>query len=227
MRGKDKLARGALAALALAGACAAAQAAGGHHAVDDAELLPPGACGQETWFSRSQEGDRLQHAGVNCRVGPVEFGAAGEHARVADVSATAWNVEVKWAHAIADGFGIGLDVQPTWLAHRSRRYAGTRLSALATWKPDDTLSLHFNAGSSLVRGDRDLPNGGIAAEWSPLARWSFVAERYLDNETHFVRAGARWTAGKQWAVDLSHAHRLSGPIPSFWTLGLSLAFGGN
>ena len=225
MRGKDKLARRALAALALGCACAMAHAAGSHHGVDDAELLPQGACVQETWFSRAREGDRLLHADVNCRVGPVELGAAGAHARGDDASVTAWNVEVKWARAIAEGFSIGFDVQPVWLAHRSPRYAGTRLAALATWKPDPTLSLHINAGSGIVRGDRDLPNGGIAAEWSPVARWSFVAERYLENETHFLRGGARWAAGRQWTVDLSYASRLSGRIPSYWTFGLTFACG--
>jgi hypothetical protein len=225
MRGKQRLARRALAAIALGCATAAAHAAGGHHSVDDAEILARGACAQETWFSRAGGGERLLHAGVNCRVGPFELGGAGEHLRGVDESATAWNLEVKWAREIAGGVSVGLDLQPTWLAHRSPRFAGTRVSALATWKAAETLSLHFNAGRSFVRGDRDLPNGGIAAEWSPVARWSFVAERYLENETHFVRAGARWAAGRRWTVDLSYAKHLSGPVPSFWTLGLNIDLG--
>jgi hypothetical protein len=225
MRGRDKLVRRSLAAMALGCAGATAHAAGGHHGVDDAELLPQGACGQETWFSRARDGERLLHAGVGCGVGPIELDAAVEHARGDSASATAWNLEVKWARAIAQGFSTGLDLQPVWLAHRSPRYTGARLAAMATWKPDPMLSLHFNAGSSIVRGDRDLPNGGLAAAWSPVARWSFVAERYLENETHFLRGGARWAAGRQWNVDLSYASRLSGRIPSFWTLGLAIAFG--
>ena len=222
MGDRDKLGRRALAAMVLGCTCVVSQAAGGHHAVDDAEILPRGECEQETWFSRARDGERLLHAGVGCRVGPVELGAAGEHARAGDDSATAWNLEVKWARDVADGLSVGLDLQPTWLAHRSPRFAGTRLAALATWKPVATLSLHFNAGHSFVRGERDLANGGIAAEWAPVTRWTFVAERYLESETHAVRGGARWAAGRQWTVDLSYARRLNGPVPSFWTFGLSI-----
>ena len=227
MRGKERLAARTVAAIALGWAAVAAHAAGGHHGVDDAEILPRGECAQETWFSRASGGERLLHAGLNCRVGPFELGGAGEHARSGDESGTAWNLELKWAREIAGGVSVGLDLQPTWLAHRSPRLAGMRVSALATWKAAETLSLHFNAGRSFVRSDRDLPNGGIAAEWAPVARWSFVAERYLENETHFVRAGARWAAGRQWTIDLSYANRLSGPVPSFWTLGVSIGLGGN
>src|SRR3954468_6880711 len=102
-----------------------AWAAGGHHAVDDAALLPRGECEQETWYSRAQGGERLLHAGIDCRVGPVQLGAAAEHARESEGSATTWNVEVKWAREIADRFSVGLDVQPTWQAHRSPRFAAT------------------------------------------------------------------------------------------------------
>jgi hypothetical protein len=225
MRGKKTMARRALAAIALGCATAAAHAAGGHHTVDDADILARGECTQETWFSRARTREQLVHAGAGCRVGPVELGAAGEYLHGVDESATAWNLEVKWAREIANGFSVGLDLQPTWLAHRSPRFAGARFSALATWKPAETLSLHFDAGRSFVRGDRDLPNGGIAAEWAPVARWSFVAERYLENQTHFVRAGMRWAAGRQWTVDLSYAERLSGPVPSFWTLGVNIDLG--
>lgn len=222
MRGTERLAARAFAAITLGCAAVAAHAAGGHHGVDDAEILPRGECEQESWVSRARGGERLLHGGVSCRVGPLELGGAGEHLRGTDESGTAWNLEAKWAREIADGVSVGLDLQPTWLAHRSPRFAGTRVSALATWKPTQALSLHFNAGRSFVRGDRDLPNGGIAAEWMPIARWSLVAERYLESETHFVRGGARWAAGRQWTVDLSYAKRLSGPVPSFWTLGLTL-----
>jgi len=164
----------------------------------------------------------LLHAGVNCRLGPVQIGGAGEHARGDGRSETAWNLEVKWAREVADGFSIGLDLDPLWIAHRSPRYAATRFAALATWNVVPQLALHANAGHDFVHGGRDLANGGIAAEWTPVPRWSLVLERYLDAETHFLRAGARWAAGRQWSVDLSYSSRVSGPIPSFWTLGLTI-----
>lgn len=214
-------------ALALLAACGAltAQAAGGHHAVDDAAILPRGECEQESWYGRAQGGEQLLHAGVNCGAGPVELGGAGEHTRGGDTSATSWNVEVKWAREVADGLGVGLDLQPLWATRQRPRYAATRVAALATWNLTPALALHANAGHDFVRGDRDLPNGGIAAEWSPIARWSFVLERFLDTRTHFARTGARWAAGRKWTMDLSYARRLAGPAPSFWTLGVTIGLG--
>jgi hypothetical protein len=50
-------------------AAQAAFAAGGHHAVDDANILEPGQCEQEDWFSRERGGTRIFHAGLNCGVG--------------------------------------------------------------------------------------------------------------------------------------------------------------
>lgn len=214
-------ARRAAAAIAACCACSAACAAGGHHAVDDAAILPRGECEQESWFSRTRDGERLLHGGVSCRAGPVELGGAGEYARGDEASATAWNVEVKWAREIADGVSVGLDLQPVWAARQSPRHAATLFTALATWNVTPELALHANAGRQFLRNARDLPAGGIAAEWAPIPRWSFVLERYLDTETHFLRGGARWAAGRQWTVDFSYAQRLRGPLPSSWTVGLT------
>ncbi|MDE2605695.1 MAG: hypothetical protein KGL68_07225 [Burkholderiales bacterium] len=209
--------------MALAGTCAVAHAAGGHHAVDDATILEPGQCEQESWVSGYRGGGQLLHAGANCRVGPVEFNGAGEHARGDGASATQWNLEMKWARPVTEGFAVGLDLMPVWAARQHPRYAATRLNALATWNVTDSLDLHFNAGHDWLRGDRDLPRGGIAAEWAPVERWSFVAERYLDTQTHYARAGARFAPGPGWSVDTSYAQRLSGPLPSYWTVGLTIA----
>ncbi|MEJ5992033.1 hypothetical protein WG902_18675 [Ramlibacter sp. PS3R-8] len=203
-----------------------ASAAGGHHAVDDAGILGPGECEQESWYSRAQGGGQLVHAGAGCRVGPIELAAAGDLARSGGRSETAWTVQAKWATEVADGVSIGLAVQPALLPQQSPRFAGTTLAALATWKPRDDLAFHLNIGRDFVNQGPDGPRNGIAAEWAPVARWWLLAERYIEGRTHFVRAGARWVAGSNWSLDFSHAHRLSGPIPSRWTLGLTFAFGG-
>lgn len=55
-----------------------AQAAGGHPAVDDANLLEPGQCKLELWGERESGAARtLVHAGPGCRVGAVELGLSG------------------------------------------------------------------------------------------------------------------------------------------------------
>lgn len=204
-----------------------AWAAGGHHSVDDAGLLDPGQCEQETWFSRASGNLRLLHAGLNCRVGPVELGVAGEHGRGGGPSQTAWNLEAKWAREIADGWSVGAVVQPSWQAHVRPRYAATVALALLTWTPRKDLAFHLNAGRDFVHRGANLKRGGIAAEWSPADRWWLTAERYLEQDTHFARAGARWAVSDAWTVDFSRAQRLSGPNPSTWTLGVSFGFGGD
>lgn len=204
-----------------------AQAAGGHHAVDDADILPVGACEQESWALRSQPGGRLLHAGGACRVGPVQFGAAAEVTRDPGPSATGWGLEVKWAQPLTDTFSVGLVMQPAWQAHLRPRYQGASTLALATWRPREDLAFHANAGRDFVKGGADEKRGGVAAEWMPVPQWWLAVERYREQATHFTRVGARWLAGKHWSVDLSRAHRLAGPAPSNWTLGLSFTFDAN
>lgn len=202
-------------------ACANVHAAGGHFAVDDATLLDPGEWEQETWFGRGASGASIAHAGLNFRVGPVEFDGAVEHARSGEPSARTWNLELKWARALGERLSVGLDLQPAWTTLPSSLYAVTRFNAIATWKLQDTLFVNVNAGHDWVRGAADLPRGGASLEWTPLAPLTLVAERYLETGTHFFRAGARWSPSPRWTWDFSGAHRLAGPAPSTWTLGLT------
>ena len=213
----------ALAALAL---CAAggAWAAGGHHAVDDAAILDEGQCELEGWFSRARDGERLVHAGANCRVGPVELGAAGEYARFEGESQTGWGLEAKWATEIADRFSIGAKVGPGWAAHVRPRYTGVSASLLASWKATDTVALHLNAGRDFTHAAADENRYGASVEWAPAPAWSLVGERYKEEGAHFVRAGVRFLGGESWSLDLSRSHRLSGPGVSAWTLGATWAF---
>lgn len=206
----------------LALAAGAAQAAGGHHDVDDAGILAPGDCQQETWLTRGAGGQRRLHAGVNCRVGPVELGLAGEHLRADGApSATFWFPEVKWAAEVGQGFSVGLDVQPAIRSNAHPRYTGLGAYAIATWSPRAELALHFNFGRDFERGAAGQPRGGVAAEWQPIPRWSLVAERYRIQATQFARAGVRWAGGHAWTLDFSRAQRLAGPEPSNWTFGVA------
>ena len=43
-------------------------------------------------------------------------------------------------------------------------------------------------------------------------------------ETQYLRAGARWALTRDWTVDLSRAHSLSGRFGSLWTIGTSWQF---
>jgi len=217
----------ALAALAFLGlglASGSAGAAGGHHAVDDAALLEAGHCGPETWWTHGQDGTNLLHAGVNCRVGPVELGGATEHAHGPGGSQTAWNLEVKWARELFEGFSVGIDVQPGTQPQGRPRFDTTKAVALATWQLAEPLKLHLNLGRDFIGGGGNQARGGVALEWAPTGRWSLLAERYLEGGTHYLRGGVRWAPSDAWSLDFSRAQRLGGPAPSTWTVGLNYDF---
>jgi hypothetical protein len=200
-------------------AAAGAHAAGGHHGVDDAAILEPGTCELEGWLTRAGAGERLLHAGVGCRVGPVELGAATDRIRDPAGNASGYGLQVKWATEVAPGLSAGVSVSPGWQAHVRPRYQGTTVSGLLTWAVREDVALQMNLGRDLLHGAPDLNRSGVAAEWTPKPGWSLVAERYLESATHFLRVGARWAMADNLTVDLSRAHSLRGPAPSNWTLG--------
>jgi hypothetical protein len=201
-----------------------AMAAGGHHALDDAVILEPGACQVESWLARSDDRQRLLHAGGGCRVGPLELGLAAEHARQGGNSDSAYSVQAKWATALLPAFSAGLSLSSGWQAHVRPRYQGSTLSGLLSWFPKDALALHLNLGRDFVHGDADQDRSGVSVEWTARPGWSITGERYLESATHFVRAGVRWAISEAWSVDLSRAHRLRGPGESNWTVGATWQF---
>jgi hypothetical protein len=212
----------ALAAGMLAGTPAIA--AGGHHSVDDAAILDPGLCKLEGWYSDASAGERLLHAGGACRVGPVELNASSVYAREGDRSLTGYALQGKWATELAPGFSAGLLLATGWQAHVQPRWEGTSLSGLFTWSPRDDLAFHLNLGRDFLHSADDLDRAGAAVEWTVRPGWSIVGERFLALETHAARLGLRWAINDAWTVDVSRAQRISGPLPSNWTIGASWQF---
>ncbi len=211
--------------IAFAALCwaAAAQAAGGHHAVDDAAILDPGLCKLEAWLTGARV-ERAAHAGGGCRIGPVELNAASEYARDGGPSQTNSGLQAKWATELAPGLSAGLSAAGDWQAHVRPRHQGASLAALLTWAVRDDLALHANLGRDFVHGGADQNRSGVAAEWTARPGWSIVAERYAADRTQFVRAGVRWCVSDAWSIDFSRAQRLRGPSASNWTLGTTWQF---
>jgi hypothetical protein len=212
-------------AAALTLAAGAALAAGGHHAVDDAAILDEQRCEAEGWWGHARAGERVWHAGAACRVGPLELGIAAERTREAGDSAMAWGLQAKWAGEIAPGLSVGFAVAPGWQAHARPRYQGFTVAGLLTWIPAEPFAVHLNLGRDVAyRGD-DASRSGVALEWTPRAGWTVLAERYVEDRSHFLRGGLRRAWGDGWSVDASRAHRLRGSGASSWTVGLTREFG--
>lgn len=224
MRAGPRLALGVWVALALP----VAQAAGGHHAVDDATMIEPGQCEFETWLDRARRGGRtLLHAGAGCRVGPVELGLGWDRERTAVAStSTGLSPQLKWTTQVAPQWSTGIVLWSTWRQGGDSRagYQGSTLLVPVTWQPAPSLAVHLNAGRDFNRTGPDGHRAGAALEWTPVTSWSLVGERYREGGASFWRLGTRWAPSATWSLDLSRASALAGDTPQWWTLGLKLAF---
>jgi hypothetical protein len=211
--------RQAAACAALALGSGAAPAAGGHHAVDDAVLLPPGQCNVETWLARDADGQRLLHAGPGCRVGPVELAAAAE--RTAGPAGTLGALQVRAAQPLGAGWSLGASLTLSWTTPSAQRTTSAVL--LATWA-QGPWALHANVGRDLVHGAPDLRRRGAAVEWSANERWQLLAERYDERSAGWLRGGVRWSPQPDWSLDISRAARVHGAGAPLWTVGASWQF---
>jgi hypothetical protein len=201
-----------------------AQAAGGHHSIDDAAILDPGQCQIETWFERAQGGAaRVGHLGPACRVGALELGLNFDAIRVSDgPGVDVGGVQAKWARSVSDGIAIGAVVAAAW-QDRSPHHIGSTIVIPLTWQATDAVQLHLNVGRDFVHAAPDAGRGGIAVEWSASPTWSLVAERFRELRTDRWRLAARVSLSACVSVDVSRAQGL-GSTPSSWTLGLNGVF---
>ena len=209
-----------------------AHAAGGHHAVDDAALLDPGQCEIETWIERQQDrgdgGSRLLHAGVGCRVGPVELGLGAERSRASGgENPGSVSAQLKWATALDARWSVGVVLSGQWASARNGGYQGAALLVPVSWKLDDSVTVHLNAGRDF---GRDRPGAaragaaraGVAVEWAPMVDRSFMAERFRQDGVDAWRLAARWLPLPGLSVDVGRA--AGGGTAPLWTVGLNWAF---
>ncbi len=204
-----------------------AHAAGGHHAVDDAALLNPGECEIETWVERQRAradgGSRLLHAGAGCRVGPVELGLGADRSRSAgDENPGSVTAQLKWATALDVRWSVGVVLSGRWASARNGGYQGAALLVPVSWKLDDSVTVHLNAGRDFGRDRPSAPRSGLAVEWAPTVDWSFMAERFRQDRVDAWRLAARWLPRPGLSVDLGRA--AGGATAPLSTVGLNWAF---
>lgn len=213
------------AAAVLVGITFQAQAAGGHHAVDDAAMLEPGQCQVETWVDRERGGGRsLVHLGPACRVGPVELSANLDRMHLdGNRTPLAAGPQLKWATQLSETLSVGAVVAATWQDARPR-WAGRAVLVPVTWQPSPSLAVHLNLGRDFRRNEPSFNRSGAALEWTATPQWSLVAERFRESEAHFWRLGARYTLNDNLSLDLSRARGLGHSAPVWWTMGLNWLF---
>lgn len=203
---------------------AAVMAAGGHHAVDDAAMLDAGNCKLDGWWAAGPSSARTLRAGAGCRVGAVELGVGTERLRADGDTAHAHGVQVKWAHELQPGVGVGLSLAPSWQGRSAQAYQGSVVMGLLSWAAHPGLGVHLNLGRQVRHRDRDDTAGGVSLDWRLSADWQGMVERYRVDGQHLARAGLRWTPVKGWTLDTSRAQAMSGPRGSVWTLGVTREF---
>lgn len=202
-----------------------AQAAGGHHAVDDAAMLDVGKCKLEGWAERETGGARtLQHLGTGCRVGPVELGVNLDKEKQATLdAATSFGPQIKWAFPLNDVLSVGA-VASAKFNSQSPRYASSTLVIPVTWRATNTLSAHLNYGRNFLRGGGGQPRGGLSLEWAPTSDLSLVAERFREAANNSTRLGARYALTPDVKLDISRARSLHSGGVSWWTAGVIWEF---
>lgn len=217
---KNVIALASLGALSLM-----AQAAGGHHSVDDAAILDIGKCKLEGWTERETGGARtLQHLGTGCRVGPVELGLNLDKEKQATTDAAfSFGPQIKWAFPLNDVLSTGA-VASAKFNSQSPRYVSSALVLPLTWRATDTLSAHANWGRNFLPAGAGQPRGGVSLELAPTSDVSLVAERFREGTNNSTRLGARYTLAPDLKLDISRARSLSAGGVSAWSAGVMWEF---
>ena len=202
-----------------------AQAAGGHHAVDDAAMLDAGKCKLEGWAERETGGARLlHHLGTGCRVGPVELGLnLDREKQTSSDPATSFSPQIKWAFPLNDALSVGVAASAKF-NNQSPHYASSTVVLPLSWRATDTLSAHLNWGRNFISGGAGQPRGGVSLEWAPISDLSLVAERFREGVNNAARLGARYALSPDVKLDISRARSLHAGSVSWWTAGVMWEF---
>jgi len=199
-----------------------ALAAGGHHAVDDANILDPGQCDLE-WWREQGGGHRLDHLGPICRLGTVELDLNVDQLQLeGQRRLRSLSPQLKWAQPLGRGWSWGWALSTTW-QDRAPQRAGSTLLLPLSWQ-DGAWALHLNLGRDFHPGQPDAWRRGLALEWTPLPALALLAEHFHDGERPNQRLGLRYFADECWSLDLSRARPVATPAAGWWTLGLNWGF---
>lgn len=217
-----------LAIAALAGS--RAQAAGGSHIVDDAEVETPGVCHVEGWVTRFVPGEGYYNVSPACTLKSlpmIEIGANFQHywdqATNAPLFGPAMKVNFR---SETTGVGIGLGLNGG-VNVRTGDLGTASLLMLVTLPFDDKVKFNFNAGWSYLRGD--TPDALFyGAQVEAKVGWDLSLMLEIFGRTPGLtgtQLGLRYTPGDGPVdIDLLAGSILDSHNPRFFTVGVTVRF---
>lgn len=191
----------------LAASSGSAVAAGGHFEVDDATLVGTGHCQLEVWAFRGKAlGEEGQHLGPACAFGGIEWGLNLDRLRLRGSGPVDWwGPGLKWVvDPVAQRLSLGLALGASRRLHGGGGSVTTAYVPVTIW-PAPGLQLHANLGTDHEPQLGSTRRYGLAAEWAPNERWTFILERRLQLSDWRSRAGVRYSFTPMVSVDLSVA----------------------
>ncbi len=220
--------RGLAGAALLAGLAAVAQAGGGAHVVDDADLEDPGRCHVESWVTGKGSGRGLANLGLACTPASLPFlelGMATQYERDHADHGLTVGPAFKWNLLPTEsGLGVTLAGNAQWNTRRDRLDSGALLVPLTLPITKD-LKLNANLGWSHVDDSerRDALFRGIQVEYALNGQASLMAETFRrQGDPTGYQAGLRLTPGAgNMDVDLLYGHYVDGSSVHAYTLGLT------
>lgn len=206
---------------------ASALAAGGAHAVDDAEVVEAGRCEVETWATHYDPGASLFSVSATCSaktLSEVEWTLAA--ARLLDEQTTL-SAAFKWHWGRAGSSSIGLAGS---VAVTSVKDGGAELGLIVpvTWEVTPEFRMSLNAGViHATEGPNSLDGYvGGQAEVALTDGLDLMVEAFDRSRTEpGAQIGMRWSPSEARSTyDLLVGHRTDGESDWSVTLGWTLAF---
>lgn len=205
-------------------AASQADAAGGHHLVDDATLLGTDECYLENW-AEAHRGGELLHVAPACRLGPAEYELAFDYDRTGPVVERLVTPQIKTLLTPRDrnlrvgliaGSGFALD----------SGYAESHVFVPVTYSAGDSLEFHANLGHALERGNGSNWTWGLAVQPAISDHLSAVGEVVqAAGRERILQFGLRYELlPEALELDVSVARRFSNERTYFATLGLNWIF---
>jgi hypothetical protein len=188
---------GAALALSLA-ACAGVATAGAPLVTDDASVVTPGTCQVEVSGTAARGAHAFTVQPACNFVADTELAVGASRNRAGD-DGTSSSLVVQLKHVfIADpddawalGAEVGAERDTAAPAGRSA-FATGYARALATWTPNDSLELDFNAGAGSTRGSGGYALAGVAVQYALTPAIRLLGEVYHDEPgTGKAQAGVR------------------------------------